>query len=223
MLIVEPSSARFELGEQGIPTDEHLLERISAVENRLTRLTERLERSLDLLLRQAQNSFFDRSLIKTLISLLSDDGLVEPARLERLWTDRCERDASEQQLISQRAELRQRILAELPKTNRKVFEELVAEAFHLIEKEQLAGGIDKLQRAAEMSQSNKALNLLIGEHFFRNGKTDTARPYLSKAHDAAPNDLHILLLLGLTCADNGETKAAKELLGSKEDLAGLQT
>jgi len=95
MIVVEPSSARFEVGEQAIPTDEHLLERISFVENRLSRLTERLERSLDLLLRQAQNSYFDRSLVKTLIGLLTDDGLVETTKLEQLWNDRCEMEALE--------------------------------------------------------------------------------------------------------------------------------
>ena len=111
MIVVEPSSARFEVGEQGIPTDEHLLERISFVENRLSRLTERLERSLDLLLRQAQNSYFDRSLVKTLIGLLTDDGLVETTKLEQLWNDRCEMEALEQKETSKRDEVRLKILA----------------------------------------------------------------------------------------------------------------
>ncbi len=212
MIVVEPSSARFEVSEQSVPTDEHLLERISAVENRLSRLTERLERSLDLLLRQVQNSYFDRSLVKTLISLLSEDGLVEASRLERLWSDRCEQDASEHQENSHRNELRQKILAEYPETNRRVFEELVNEGFQLLDDHQVSSGIDKLQRAADMTESSSALNLFIGEHFFRFGKTRIARTYLSKAHDAAPDDVRVLLLLGLTCADNGDYETAKELL-----------
>src|SRR6185436_13121077 len=109
MIIVEPSSARFEVGEHPVSTDEHLLERISIVENRITRLTERLERSLDLLLRQAQNSYFDRPLIKALIALLSDDGVVESSRRERLWNERCEQDAREQQESTIREALRLKI------------------------------------------------------------------------------------------------------------------
>lgn len=214
MLIVEPSAARYELTDQGLPTDEHLLERISAVESRLTRLTERLERSLDLLLRQAQNSYFDRSLVKTLISILSEDGLVETSRLERLWSDRCERDASDHHGSTHRAEQRRRILSQKPETNAKVFEELISEAFQLIETEQVAAGIHKLETAAELAGSNSALNLFIGEHFFRIGKTDNARNYLSKAHDVAPDDVRVLLLLGLTCADLGEAEIAKEHLAS---------
>src|SRR5436189_3686872 len=60
MIIVEPPASRYEASETNVTSEEHILERISAVENRMTRLTEKLERGLDLLLRQAQNSYFDR-------------------------------------------------------------------------------------------------------------------------------------------------------------------
>src|ERR1044072_1516906 len=79
MIIVEPSASRFE-GGATVSTDEHLLERISAAEARTARLAERLERSLDLLLRYAQNAYFDRSLTRALISLLEEDGVVQPGR-----------------------------------------------------------------------------------------------------------------------------------------------
>ncbi|HET6891982.1 MAG TPA: zinc ribbon domain-containing protein, partial [Pyrinomonadaceae bacterium] len=81
MIVVEPPAARYEMAEVGASSEEHLLERISALENRLARLTERLERGLDLLLRQAQNSYFDRALVKALIALLTEDGIVEGPRL----------------------------------------------------------------------------------------------------------------------------------------------
>ena len=58
-------------------------ERISVAENRVARLSERLERTLDLLLRYAQNAYFDRSLIRALVGLLTEDGLVDTERLER--------------------------------------------------------------------------------------------------------------------------------------------
>src|SRR5689334_10211535 len=77
MIIVEPTSSRFETGTAAVSTDEHLLERISAAEARTARLAERLERSLDLLLRYAQNAYFDRSLTRALISLLEEDGIAQ--------------------------------------------------------------------------------------------------------------------------------------------------
>ena len=212
MIVVEPTSSRFESGTTTLSTDEHLLERISAAENRTARLAERLERSLDLLLRYAQNAYFDRSLTRALISLLEEDGVVQSDRLERLWSERCERDALDQEESVHRDELRLRILAHSHAMNRPVFEELVNEGFLLIEDKQVQEGITKLQRAAEISDENAALNLYLGEHYFRRGKCKRARTYLTRAHEALPDDVRVSLLLGLACADDGEVEQAKDLL-----------
>jgi len=214
MIVVEPNSSRFEAGPASLSTDEHLLERISAAENRVARLAERLERSLDLLLRYAQNAYFDRSLIRALVNLLTEDGVVDTERLERMWSERCQRDTVEQEENVHRDELRLRILASARGADKEIFEELVNEGFVLIEDKQIPQGIGKLERAAEIAEENAALNLFIGEHFFRRGQTKQARAYLSKAHAALPEDLRISLLLGLTCADDGEVELAKDLLSS---------
>ena len=220
MIVVEPSSSRFEVGSAALSTDEHLLERISAAENRTARLAERLERSLDLLLRYAQNAYFDRSLTRALISLLEEDGVVQSERLERLWSQRCERDALEQEENIHRDELRLRILAHTQAMDRPVFEDLVNEGFLLIEDKQVQEGITKLQHAAEISDENAALNLYLGEHYFRRGKTKHARTYLMRAHEALPDDSRVSLLLGLSCADEGEVEEAKNLLKKTMQLGG---
>ena len=214
MIVVEPSASRFESAPASLSTDEHLLERISAAENRVARLAERLERSLDLLLRYAQNAYFDRSLMRALVGLLTEDGVVDTERLERMWTERCQRDTVEQEENVHRDALRLRILASASVSDKEAFEELVNEGFVLIEDKQIPQGITKLQAAAEIAIENAPLNLFIGEHFFRRGKTKLARAYLTKAHAALPDDLRISLLLGLTCADDGEVELAKDLLSS---------
>lgn len=214
MIVVEPSSTRFETAPANVSTDEHLLERISAAENRVARLAERLERSLDLLLRYAQNAYFDRSLMRALVGLLTEDGVVDTERLERMWSERCERDTVEQEENVHRDELRLRILANAKVPDRQAFEELVNEGFVLIEDKQVPQGINKLEAAADLAEENAPLNLFIGEHYFRRGKTKLARAYLTKAHAALPDDLRISLLLGLSCADDGEVELAKDLLSN---------
>ncbi|MFN2530982.1 MAG: tetratricopeptide repeat protein [Pyrinomonadaceae bacterium] len=212
MIVVEPAGARFEAGEASVTTAEHLLERISAVEMRTARLTERLERGLDLLLRQAQNAYFDRALVKALIALLTEDGVVEHQRLEKLWSERCEKDAAEQQESVRRDDIRLRILSGYKGAKRYDFEQLINEAFLLIEDNQLDRGIQLLKKASALSGSGYVLSAFLGEHFFRQGKIKPAREQLSRAHDAAPDDARISLLLGLTCADDGELEMAKCLL-----------
>ena len=99
MLVVEPNSSRFEAAEAGVSTNEHLLERISATENRITRLAERLERSLELVLRQAENSSIDRSLLQALVEVLVADGLIDKGRLEQIWNE----DRRQKRLIESRS------------------------------------------------------------------------------------------------------------------------
>ncbi|MGH9971321.1 MAG: tetratricopeptide repeat protein [Pyrinomonadaceae bacterium] len=214
MIVVEPPASRYEIAEASASSEEHLLERISALENRLARLTERLERGLDLLLRQAQNSYFDRALVKALIGLLTEDGIVEGSRLEKLWNDRCQKEAEQQEESARREELRVKILSLHRGSQRDNFEQFVNEGFLLIEDQQLGRGIRSLQRAVELGGDNAPLLAFVGEHFFRAGKTRLAQSYLARAYEFAPRDIRVSLLLGLACADEGDTERAKELLNS---------
>jgi Flp pilus assembly protein TadD len=220
MIIVEPAAARYETAELAPSNEEHLLERISALENRLGRLTAKMERGLDLLLRQAQNAHFDRALVKALVGLLSDDGLIQGDKLERLWIERCQKDAEEQLESERREELRLRILAHYRGQESVAFEQCVNEGFLFIDDQQLARGIRSLQRAAEMARDNAPLLYFVGEHFFKTGKTHRARSYLARAYELSPADRRVSLLLGLTCADQGDSERAKKLLHSATRLGG---
>jgi tetratricopeptide (TPR) repeat protein len=65
-----------------------------------------------------------------------------------------------------------------------------------------------------LETENAPLLAFIGEHFFRAGKSRLARDYLGRAFEFFPGDIRVSLLLGLTCADEGDTERAKELLNS---------
>ena len=220
MIIVEPAAARYEIVESAPLNEEHLLERISTLENRLGRLTEKLERGLDLLLRQAQNAHFDRALVKALVGLLTDEGTIQGDKLERLWLNRCQKDAEEQSESERREELRLKILANYHGQERTSFEQCINEGFMFIDDEQPGRGIRSLQRAAEIARDNAPLLYFVGEHFFKAGKTQRARNYLAKAYELWPGDRRVSLLLGLTCADEGDAERARELLNSATRLGG---
>ncbi|MEP6820534.1 MAG: tetratricopeptide repeat protein [bacterium] len=220
MIVVEPASARYEGLESGASNEEHLLERISALENRLGRLTEKLERGLDLLLRQAQNAHFDRALVKALVGLLTEDGMVEGDKLEKLWLEQVQKDAEEQLESERRDELRLQILASYHGKESGAFEQCINEGFLLIDDDQPGRGIRSLQRAAEMAEDNAALLYFVGEYFFKTGKTRRAGNYLGRAYELSPRDRRVSLLLGLTCADEGDVERAKQLLSSATRLGG---
>jgi len=220
MIVVEPVSARFDPIEPTGPNEEHLLERISALENALLRVSERLGRGLDLVLQQAQNSHFDRSLIKALVNVLSEDGIVDVDRLQSAWIKHSQKDAEEQLESERRDEIRNNILSRYHGDERAAFEKCVNEAFGRIHENQNSAGFRSLQRAAGMSPDNVPLMFFLGQHFFRTEKTSAAQRYLSMAHELSPRDQRVSLLLGLTYADSGDSERAKELLNTAKQLGG---
>ena len=213
MLVVEPTGLRYEESTTGAgDTEEHLLERISGLENRLARMAEKLEKALELLLRHVRSSYFDHALLDTLVDVLSEEEGFDRPRLERLWRERRERDAEQMTRTDRLGALRERILAHYMKPDRDSFERLVSSGFDLLERHETPRAIRTLERAAALAPDNAHLNAFIGEHFYRAGKTTLARDYLARAFDAAPEDHRVCLLLGLACGDEGEAARARDLL-----------
>jgi tetratricopeptide (TPR) repeat protein len=171
-------------------------------------------------LRQAQNAHFDRALVKALVGLLTDDGMIEGDKLERLWLDRCQKDAEEELETERREELRLQILGSYHGKESEAFEQYINEGFLFIDDDQPKRGIRSLERAAEMAKDNAALLYFVGEYFFKTGKTHRARNYLARSYELLPGDRRVSLLLGLTCADEGDVERAKELLSSATRLGG---
>ena len=82
------------------------------------------------------------------------------------------------------------------------------------------GAFVRCRHAVEMSKDNAPLLYFVGEYFFRAGKMHRAQKYLSQAYELWPRDRRISLLLGLTCADEGEVERARKLLNDATQLGG---
>src|SRR5690242_4638227 len=90
MLVVRPPSMRAEY-QDTTPNEEHLLERLTILENTLARLAERLEQGLKLLLRQSETAYTNHALVKSLIEILNECGVVNNDQLEAMWRAECDK------------------------------------------------------------------------------------------------------------------------------------
>lgn len=90
MIVVEPPSVRVDI-PLTTPHEEHLLERLTMLENTLARLAERLEQGLKLLLRQSETAYNNHALVKSLIEMLNECGVVDNGRLESMWRAECKK------------------------------------------------------------------------------------------------------------------------------------
>src|SRR5262245_52547724 len=90
MIVVQPPSVRVDVSAT-TPHEEHLLERMTMLENTLARLAERLEQGLKLLLRQSETAYSHHALVKSLIEILNECGVVDNSKLETKWRAECKK------------------------------------------------------------------------------------------------------------------------------------
>src|SRR5437016_13717433 len=76
MIVVQPPSLRVDRTET-TPHEEHLLERLTILENTLARLADRLEQGLNLLLPQADTTYTHHAMVMLLLDILDEFGSVD--------------------------------------------------------------------------------------------------------------------------------------------------
>jgi hypothetical protein len=74
---------------EATPNEEHLLERVTILENTMARLAERLEQGLKLLLRQSETAYTNHALVKSLVEVLEECGIGDHDRVKSLWRAEC--------------------------------------------------------------------------------------------------------------------------------------
>lgn len=214
MLVVEPPATRFESNGTGSQTpEEYLLERVSALENMILRITERMERTLDLMLQQAHNSQRERALVQSLIDILNEAGAISANEVDTRWIENCRKHTVEYEQSERYKKLGAEIVAAYQGTEKEVFAKCVDGSVDLLAKKDVAQGVRELERAAALAADNAPLNSFLGEYFFGEGKHMLARDYLQRAFSAGANaDSRVPLLLGIACGDEGDVKQSRELI-----------
>jgi tetratricopeptide (TPR) repeat protein len=190
--------------------EEHLLERISALETEVVRLRQHNERLLDLIHRQATTSFHDHALLDAVVSVLEERGGVPPGQVQTRWReliDRYTEELDERERCEERAK---EILDAYTGDDIVAFERLVNEGTELMLDGNARRGIRRFEKALLLDPTNVPLGLFLGEHFFFDGRRTLARHYLEQASTAAPDNTVAALMLGVLCGDDGETESAKE-------------
>ncbi|MBK7597360.1 MAG: hypothetical protein IPJ07_02075 [Acidobacteria bacterium] len=106
MLISRPhSGSSHDVAENTL--EEHILERVSALESSLTRANERFEQLLDLAQQQATGSFYDHMMLESLTELLTEMRAVNPEELDKRWRSRVARhyeETAERERLDERCE-----------------------------------------------------------------------------------------------------------------------
>ncbi|HEX8146033.1 MAG TPA: hypothetical protein VF591_02430 [Pyrinomonadaceae bacterium] len=224
MLLVEPSGARFESRGTGGGMEEHLLERVTAIETHISRVIDKLEKMAELMLKQSRSAYFDHELLDTLITVLGESGAISRQRLAELWRERRKKESDEGEGGAEKHSpfdgVIEVVLEQYEGDEGGQFARLVREGFREIEKGSEPAGLRRLERAAALAPGNGPLNLFLGVQLYRKGKTAPARDYFERALATDRENGWLHLLLGLACGDEGEAERARELLRESVLLSG---
>ena len=211
MLVVYPPSIQHEV--MVIPSyyEDHLLERVSLLELRLSQLTEKMSLALDLMLKQSKTIQADHTLLKSILDILDSYGITESEKLaaaEFLTND----DDSPESSETRKERKIEEIISRHKTPNAELFIHLVREGAKLLDQTEEKQAFQMFERAALLSPENVPLFLFFAEQLFRAEKYDDARKNLETAYQIEPHNPNILLLLGAVYADAGETEKSRRLL-----------
>ncbi|MFL6336911.1 MAG: tetratricopeptide repeat protein [Pyrinomonadaceae bacterium] len=226
MLLVEPSGARFESRGTGGGMEEHLLERVTAIETHISRVIDKLEKMAELMLKQSRSAFFDHELLDTLIDVLGESGAISRQRLAELWRERRKKGtgAPEAESVTEQRSrfegLLKVVLEDYEGDARVEFERIVRESFGEMEKGRIVAGVRQLERAAALAPGNAPLNHFLGVQLYKKGRMAPARDYFERALAVDGENGWLHLLLGLICGDEGEAERARQLLKDSVILSG---
>jgi tetratricopeptide (TPR) repeat protein len=207
MLVVYPPSMRHD--EILIPSyyEDHLLERVSLLELRLSQITERMSVTLDLMLKQAQTIQADHALIQTILETLHSFGLEKEKFIQDVEKGRQRKKAE-----AKKRNRIEEILSHNKSSNNELFRHLVTEGVELLKKTEEKQAFQMLERAALLSPNNVPLLLFIAESLFRADRFDAAKQSLEETRRISPQNKESLLLLGAIYADENNGEKSRKLL-----------
>lgn len=212
MLVVFPPSIRHDEGIVPSYYEDHLLERVTLLELRLSQVAERLAMALDLMLQQSKNTHSDHVLLEALIDSLNTLGAVERDKLADKWRKKVKRDDKKENNQNNIENIRQKISSQNTSEKTELFEHLVNEGMKFLQQNEEKQALQNLQRALELSPQNISLLLFIAETLFLIGKNESSQKYLESSFLIEPENEKILLFFGLVLADSLQTEKAKEVL-----------
>lgn len=214
MITVSPRSVTNEPGSSNLVNsfEEHLLERISALEYSLLRMQERFDRVLDILHKQATTSFTDHTMLDSLIDLLDRERIVNREELETLWQQQLSNQVEQSTMRELFETRREKILLASSDPSNTTFARLIFEGFRLFIEGDHKRGSRNLEKASLLDPKNVELNFFLGEYFYYHEKPALAETYLQRAVDRDPKHYRAILMLGIVCGDEGKVEMAKTFL-----------
>jgi tetratricopeptide (TPR) repeat protein len=198
--------------------EEHVLERISALEYSMNNINKRVDALMETIERVAASNFIDHTMIETLTDSLESAG-IDLANLEAEWRKRIDARILETEEADRLGNRVQRIMEAYRGNDRKQFGLWIEKSYDLFVANRAAESLQFLKSALSHDPGNLELGLLLAEVYFQSKDYAHAMRCLKQVLSAKPDHFEATLIAGLIQQRRGHYREAKERL---ERAVGLK-
>jgi len=198
--------------DDSVSLDEHLLERVSVLEEVVKRSAETLRMLLDAASRQERNGFVAQTGLLALKDLLERKGLVSDEEMVDLWETRVDHHMAVLEKRERFVERKDRMLGGSGGPRRDRFRSLLGDAeaaFYALEPDK---AVKFLEEAYKLDRANAELAFFLGETYFNEGEAERAAAMLRQVLAKEPRHFEALVYAGVLESDAGRPERALELL-----------
>jgi tetratricopeptide (TPR) repeat protein len=208
-LLVPSGAAPF---DSTIPfMDEHVLERISALEYTINALSKRIEGMAETVERLAASNFIDHTMIETLTDSLESAG-INLKNLEAEWRRRIDSRLLETEEVDRLGTRMQRIMDSYRGADRKQFALWIEKSYDLLVADRAQESLHFLKTALEHEPANSELGLLLAEVYFQAQEYANAKACAMQVLAARPAQFEATFLMGLIQHRKGDLREAQATL-----------
>jgi tetratricopeptide (TPR) repeat protein len=198
--------------QEDLSLDEHLLERVSGLEEIVKRSAEALRSVVEAVQKHERAIFVNQTGLLSIKELLEKKNLVSADELVDLW----ESKMGEQMLALEKkqrfTERKDRIISLFRGGRRDRFRQLLADAESAIDAFDPDRGIKALEEAFKLDRDNYELSFFLGEVFFNDGNLDRAKHYLERTLEVQPDHFDAAVFYGVLLHERQDLKGAERWL-----------
>ena len=198
--------------EDDVSLDEHLLERVSALEEIVKRSAETLRTLVDAVSKHERAIFINQTGLLSTKELLEKKNLVSADELVELW----ESKMGEQMLALEKKqrfnERRDRIVSLFRGDKKDRFLQFVKESDGAFDAFDPDRGMKALEEAFKLDRDNYELSFFLGEMFFNDGNLDRAKSYLERTLEVQPDHFDAAVFYGVLLHERQDLKGAERWL-----------
>ncbi len=207
-----------EAEDEAFSFDEHLLERISILEEAVKRTAETVRQLLTALGSQERGMVANQTGLATLRELLEEKRVLHHAEWLERWEGKMEYQLLALEKRERFGDLKERIVALFQGKKRKLFRELIEDADYALFAVDIERALAALEAAFKLDRDNYELAYFLGETYFNEGDAAVALAYFERVLRVRPEHFEGLVYSGVIQHERGDAVRAERLLRRAVEL-----